>query len=133
MTIPEAVELVLQSGTAGTGGEVFVLDMGAPVKIVDLARNMIELAGLEVGKDIRIQYDMLRPGEKLTEELVAAGEDARPTSIPKVLLHRQREKAQNGQDFLQEIATLEAAAMDNDTARTVATLWEIVRSHDGHV
>jgi FlaA1/EpsC-like NDP-sugar epimerase len=85
MTIPEAVQLVLQAGALGTGGELFVLDMGSPVRIVDLARDMIRLSGLEEGRDISIQYTGIRPGEKLFEEVLFGDEDVRPTEHPKVL------------------------------------------------
>lgn len=74
MTIPEAVELVLQAGAMAKGGEVFVLDMGEPVKIVDLAKGLIRLSGLELGKDIEIKYTGLRPGEKMYEELLLSEE-----------------------------------------------------------
>jgi FlaA1/EpsC-like NDP-sugar epimerase len=84
MTIPEASQLVIQAGAMGRGGEIFVLDMGEPVKIVDLARDMIRLSGLELGKDIDIQYTGLRPGEKMFEELNCDGESHRPTSHPKI-------------------------------------------------
>ncbi len=86
MTIPEASQLVIQAGAMGRGGEIFVLDMGEPVKIVDLARDMIRLSGLEVGQDIEIQFVGQRPGEKLFEELNCDGERHRPTSHPKILV-----------------------------------------------
>lgn len=85
MTIPEAVQLVIQAGAIGTGGEVFVLDMGNPVKIVDLATDLIRLSGLEVGKDIEIRFSGMRPGEKLYEELFFNPESATPTAHPKIL------------------------------------------------
>ena len=84
MTIREAVQLVLLASTMGAGSEVFVLDMGEPVKIVDLANQMIRLAGLTPGRDIEIKYTGLRPGEKLYEELVLDGEDIIPTSHQKI-------------------------------------------------
>jgi FlaA1/EpsC-like NDP-sugar epimerase len=85
MTIPEAVGLVLQSALLGEGGEIFVLDMGQPVKIADLARQMIELSGLRVGDDIEIKFTGLKPGEKLYEEVRHDQEDFVPTSHSKVL------------------------------------------------
>jgi FlaA1/EpsC-like NDP-sugar epimerase len=85
MTIPEAVSLVLQSGAQGSGGEIFVLDMGKPIKILDLAKQVIELCGLKPGEDIEIQYVGLRPGEKLFEELQHHGENLAPTNHPKIL------------------------------------------------
>ncbi len=84
MTIPEAAQLVLQSSTLGRGGEVFVLDMGEPVRIVDLARRLILLSGLRPGEDIRIDYVGIRPGEKLSEELSTIEESSLPTSHQKV-------------------------------------------------
>jgi FlaA1/EpsC-like NDP-sugar epimerase len=85
MTIPEAVQLVLQAGAQGRGGELFMLDMGEPVRIVDLARDMIRLSGLEEGADIEIQFTGIRPGEKLYEEMFFNDEIAAPTEHPKVL------------------------------------------------
>jgi FlaA1/EpsC-like NDP-sugar epimerase len=85
MTIPEAVQLVLQAGALGRGGELFVLDMGEPVKILDLARDLIRLSGLEEGSDIEITFTGIRPGEKLYEEVIFGGEDVRPTNHLKVL------------------------------------------------
>jgi FlaA1/EpsC-like NDP-sugar epimerase len=85
MTIPEAVGLVLQSGALGEGGEIFVLDMGDPVKIVDLARQLIELSGLRPDDDIEIQFVGLRPGEKLFEEISHKGENMEATGHPKIM------------------------------------------------
>ncbi len=86
MTIPEAVQLVLQARVQGVGGEVFVLDMGQPVRIVDLARDLIQLSGLEVGRDIDIVFTGVRPGEKLFEELFVDGENHRRTSHEKIFI-----------------------------------------------
>jgi FlaA1/EpsC-like NDP-sugar epimerase len=85
MTIPEAVGLVLQAATQGSGGEIFVLDMGNPVKIVDLARQLIELSGLQPEEDIAIEFVGLRPGEKLYEELSHKGENITKTDHPKIM------------------------------------------------
>jgi len=84
MTIPEACMLVLQSAMQGTGGEIFVLDMGSPIKIVDLARQMIELSGLKPDEDIQIEFVGVRPGEKLFEEVTHKGENFAPTAHPKI-------------------------------------------------
>jgi FlaA1/EpsC-like NDP-sugar epimerase len=96
MTIPEAVQLVLQAGAQGRGGELFMLDMGEPVRIVDLARDMIRLSGLEEGTDIEIEFTGIRPGEKMYEEMFFNDEIAEPTEHPKVL------RARNGRH---EVAT----------------------------
>ena len=91
MTIPEACQLVLEAGMMGKGGEIFVFDMGQSIKIVDLARRMIKLSGLEEGKDIAIVFTGLRPGEKLYEELLNAKETSIVTHHPKILIAKVRE------------------------------------------
>jgi FlaA1/EpsC-like NDP-sugar epimerase len=92
MTIPEAVQLVLQAATLGKGGETFCLDMGEPVRIVDLAQDLIRLSGLEVGRDIEIAFTGLRPGEKLFEELFLSGEEYARTSCEKIFVSRNSVK-----------------------------------------
>jgi FlaA1/EpsC-like NDP-sugar epimerase len=109
MTIPEAAQLVLQAGALGTGGEVFVLDMGDPVKIVDLAREMITLSGFEPEVDIPITFTGLRPGEKLYEELLTAEEGTSATNHKKIFIARSealdRERLELGLARLQTSAT----------------------------
>lgn len=95
MTIPEACRLVLEAGTMGNGGEIFVFDMGQPVKIADLARRMIELSGMKVGKDIEIEYTGLRPGEKLYEELLSHKENTKETPHRKIRVATVREYGYN--------------------------------------
>jgi len=84
MTIPEASQLVMQAGSIGQGGEIFVLDMGEQVRIVDLAHELIRRAGLKVGRDIEVVFTGVRPGEKLYEELAGDDEQTRPTNHPKI-------------------------------------------------
>ena len=93
MTIPEAVSLILQAGSMGQGGEIFVLDMGEPVRIIDLAEQMIRLSGLEPGRDVEIRFTGLRPGEKLYEELFHHSEDLTGTRHPKLMLAASRSMA----------------------------------------
>ncbi|MCK9207573.1 MAG: polysaccharide biosynthesis protein, partial [Salinivirgaceae bacterium] len=90
MTIPEASQLVLEPGTMGTGGEIFIFDMGKSVKIVDLAKKMIKLSGLQLGKDIQINFTGLRPGEKLYEELLADKENTLPTHHAQIMIAKVR-------------------------------------------
>jgi FlaA1/EpsC-like NDP-sugar epimerase len=103
MTIPEAVQLVLQAAALGRGGEVFVLDMGDPVKISDLAEDLIRLSGLEAGTDIEIVYSGMRPGEKLYEELFFGPDDATPTSHPKILQARDGHPSTEVDDDVQDL------------------------------
>ena len=104
MTIPEASQLVLQAATMGKGGEIFVLDMGESVKIVDLARELITLSGFKPGEDIEIVFTGMRPGEKLFEELSIKGEDMQPTRHPKISVWKNipmdRDKLRSGIDEL---------------------------------
>jgi FlaA1/EpsC-like NDP-sugar epimerase len=93
MTIPEACQLVLEAAAMGKGGEIFIFDMGSPVRIVDLAKKMIQLNGLELDKDIRIAYTGLRPGEKLYEELLANEENTIPTHHEKIMIAKVKEYA----------------------------------------
>ena len=93
MTIPEACRLVLEAGTMGDGGEIFVFDMGEPVKIADLARHMIELSGFRPDKDIKILFTGLRPGEKLYEEVLSDKENTKATPHPKINVANVREYA----------------------------------------
>ncbi len=88
MTIPEACQLIIQAGAMGNGGEVFLLDMGIPIKIVDMAKDLIRLSGFVPDEDIRIEYVGLRPGEKLFEELITEGEGIVPTSHEKIMVLR---------------------------------------------
>jgi FlaA1/EpsC-like NDP-sugar epimerase len=91
MTIPEACQLVLEAGAHGKGGEIFIFDMGKSVRILDLAKKMIQLSGLTLGKDIQIKYTGLRPGEKLYEELLNIEENTIPTHHPLILTAKVRE------------------------------------------
>ena len=125
MTIPQAVELVLKASMMGTGGEVFVLDMGEQIRIVDLARTMIELAGLVPEKDIKIEYIGLRPGEKLCEELFEEHELVEETSHYKVkrAVTTCPLPISFDDDFLKD---LEASLHDSEHDRIIAKLQKLV-------
>jgi FlaA1/EpsC-like NDP-sugar epimerase len=112
MTIPEAVKLVIHAGAIGTGGEIFVLDMGEPVRIWDLAVNMIRLAGLEPGREIEIEEVGLRPGEKMEERLFSVTETPEPTSHTKITCIRSRPVEDAW--LLQEIKSLTDKALRMD-------------------
>ena len=113
MTIPEACSLVLEAGTMGNGGEVFVFDMGEPVKITDLANKMIRLAGLVPGRDIQIEFTGLRPGEKLFEELLYKNEEVIPTHHKKIMISKVS-KAGLGQTLKHVDHLIELAEIQND-------------------
>jgi FlaA1/EpsC-like NDP-sugar epimerase len=125
MTIPEAATLVLQAAVLGKGGEVFVLDMGEPVKIIDLATDMIQLSGLQVGRDIDIVYTGTRPGDKLFEELFVKGEHYDRTSHPKIF------HAANASSFVplqldEAVEQLAVAASNHDQAAIRRVFQQLV-------
>ena len=109
MTIPEAVGLVLQTATLGKGGEIFILDMGQPIKILDMARQMIELSGYKPGVDIEIAITGLRPGEKLFEELRHTDESHEPTEHPRIFKLRSEQGPEDPERWLGELRTAAAA------------------------
>jgi FlaA1/EpsC-like NDP-sugar epimerase len=125
MTVPEAVQLIIQAGAIGESGDVFVLDMGKPVRILDLAQNMVRLSGKEPDVDIPIQFIGVRPGEKLHEELWGKGEEAVPTSHPKIL-----RCAGHPVDVLwldDELAELERLVEAGETLDLLGRLGEMLR------
>ena len=123
MTIAEASQLVMQAGAIGRGGEIFILDMGKPIKILSLAKEMIRRQGLKPGKDIAIEFTGIRPGEKLYEELACADEQTRPTSHAKIRVW-QLPRATPKQ--VQRMLEVLGAAVNGDHRRIVAALGECV-------
>ncbi len=123
MTIPEACQLVLEAANMGEGGEIFVFDMGESVKIIDLAEKMIQLSGLEPGKDIAIQVTGLRPGEKLYEELLSSEENTLPTYHPKILIAKVRPSSP---EILAQIDVLNSLFASQNNEQIVAKMKEIV-------
>jgi FlaA1/EpsC-like NDP-sugar epimerase len=116
MTIPEASQLVIQAAAIGQANEIFVLDMGEPVQIVDLAADMIRLSGLRLGEDIEIEFTGIRPGEKLFEELYSHGEQHLQTQHPKIMV-----AAQEAIDVDTVVATVERlAAIAEEPFSTIA-------------
>ena len=124
MTIPEATSLILQASAIGKGGEIFVLDMGEPVRIADLAEKMIRLSGLEVRRDIEIVYTGLRPGEKLHEELFYAAEELRTTAHPKLLLANNH--ATDAGEIQAGLKALNEAVAAYDETRSLQCLKALV-------
>ncbi len=125
MTIPEAVQLVIQAAALGHGGEIFVLDMGEQVRIVDLATELIHLSGLESGRDIEIVFTGLRPGEKLSEKLFADEEEPRPTRHEKILVADGNSTWDSGA-LSRHLQALEILARQGDAARVCAKMQEIM-------
>ena len=125
MTIPEACQLVLEAGAMGNGGEIFIFDMGAPVKIIDLARKMIRLAGLVPEKDIEIKTIGLRPGEKLYEELLNDNSKTLPTHNSKIMI--AKEMCSDYEDLFEQVDELiRIATINNDKIELVAKMKYLV-------
>jgi len=124
MTIPESCQLVLEAGAIGKGGEVFVFDMGKSVKVLDLAKKMIQLSGLTLDKDIKIIYTRLRPGEKLYEELLHTSENTLPTHHPLIMVAKVGEYDFN--TIVAYIGELEELASAKDDMKIVSKMKQIV-------
>ena len=124
MTIPEACQLVLEAGAMGQGGEIFIFDMGKPVKILDLAKKMIKLSGLTYGKDIQINFTGLRPGEKLYEELLNNKENTIPTYHPKIMIAKVNEY--KAEEVMPKIMELLSTLPSHNNFRIVSIMKEIV-------
>jgi FlaA1/EpsC-like NDP-sugar epimerase len=129
MTIPEAVLLVLQAGSMGHGGEVFVLDMGEQAKIYDVACELIRLSGLEPHKDIAVVFTGIRPGEKLFEEVLTAEEGVEPTTHPKIF-KAKISKLLNQETLNEKIKKLKDFAQRQDRAAIIQTLQELIPTYE---
>ena len=130
MTIPEACRLVLEAATMGQGGEVYVFDMGKPVRIADLAERMVRLSGREPGVDIEIVYTGLRPGEKLYEELLAGQEDTLPTHHPRILIGKVRREAP--EQVLAAVDDLATNVQTGDVPAAVRRMKVLVPEYRSH-
>ena len=128
MTIPEAVQLLIQAGAMGNGGEILMLDMGEPIKILDLARDLIRLSGLELDIDIKIDFTGLEPGEKLYEELLTPQEGVTATKHQRIFV-AQLETIEEEQ-LLSQIDELSNFADSLDTDRIIAKLQELVPTYE---
>jgi FlaA1/EpsC-like NDP-sugar epimerase len=128
MSIPEAAQLILQAGAMGEGGEIFILDMGEPIRIVGMARDLIRLHGLEPDKDILIEFTGLRPGEKLYEELITSGEGIVSTCHEKIMVLRGEK--QDAAGLLAQIESLLAIARQGDSSAIRKKLREIVPEYN---
>ena len=118
MTIPEAAQLVLEAGAIGASGDVIILDMGRPIRIVDLAEDLISLSGYKPYEEIAIDFVGLRPGEKLTEELELTGEEIASTQHPKILIGRVQRPSPDFRDLLAELTRTSQSA-DSAAIRTL--------------
>ena len=134
MTIPEAVGLVIQAGAMAKGGEIFILDMGEPVKIVDLANNLIKLSGFEPGEDIKIEFTGLRPGEKLYEELLMSEEGLTSTENKKIFIGKpvkfSTEKVKKHLEVLRNIVDNEEVELIDSVMREFVTTY--IRPEDAN-
>jgi FlaA1/EpsC-like NDP-sugar epimerase len=127
MSVAEAVGLVLTAAKSGQGGDIFVLDMGKPVKIEEMARQLIELSGFEVGREIEIRYTGLRPGEKLYEELSHNEETTENTEHPKIWrLKPTGRNLDEGEDWLQSLQGIVEEAAKGNTSRAKQKIKELV-------
>ena len=129
MTIPESVSLILQAGAMGRGGEIFVLNMGEPICIKDLAEQMITLSGLRIDEDIKIVYTGLRPGEKLFEEVLHESEDLQKTTHEKLLLASSRQV--DWEWLNEELDKLQQAATSRDVDLLKEHLQNLVPEYQG--
>ncbi|MDE0482471.1 MAG: nucleoside-diphosphate sugar epimerase/dehydratase [Candidatus Poribacteria bacterium] len=128
MTIPEAVQLLIQAGAMGNGGEILMLDMGEPIKILDLARDLIRLSGLELDKDIKIDFTGLEPGEKLYEELLTPQEGVTATKHQRIFVTQMENIAE--EQLLSQISELSELADALDTEGIVAKFQELVPTYE---
>jgi FlaA1/EpsC-like NDP-sugar epimerase len=130
MTIPEACHLVLEAGAMGNGGEIYIFDMGESVRIVDLAQKMVQLSGLEVGRDIEIEFIGLRSGEKLYEELLASDENTLPTHHDKIMIAKV--PFMSYYKISESLKTLIKLSKGNDDVALVGFMKSLVPEYKSH-
>jgi FlaA1/EpsC-like NDP-sugar epimerase len=128
MTIPEAAQLVIQASTMGKGGEIFVLDMGQPVRILDLARNLILLSGLRPDTDIKIEFTGIRPGEKLYEELAHQNEEMQPTFHEKIKIFAGN--GLSGQGMIERIDRFRGFCANRDISGIILELKDLIPDYN---